>query len=222
MELGQYFPFWQQLEPSQQQQLAQGAREYFAPAGTVLHNGNEDCIGLLLVLQGQLRVYALSAEGKEVTLFRLLERDLCLFSASCMLHSIQFEVVVAAAEDTRLIQISADRYQQVMQQSAPVANYTNEVLASRLSDVMWLLDQILSKRMDGRVAALLLEESQLRDTLELKVTHEQLARHLGSAREVVTRVLKYLQQEGMIALFRGGVQILQPQALEDLAADSLR
>ena len=130
MELGQYFPFWQQLEPSQQQQLAQGAREYFAPAGTVLHNGNEDCIGLLLVLQGQLRVYALSAEGKEVTLFRLLERDLCLFSASCMLHSIQFEVVVAAAEDTRLIQISADRYQQVMQQSAPVANYTNEVLAT--------------------------------------------------------------------------------------------
>lgn len=222
MELGQYFPFWQQLTAAQQLLLTEGAREQIAPAGTVLHNGNEDCIGLLLVLQGQLRVYALSAEGKEVTLFRLLERDLCLFSASCMLHSIQFEVVVAAAEDTRLVQIPAERYQQVMQQSAPVANYTNELLASRLSDVMWLLDQILSKRMDSRIAGLLLEERQLQDDLELKLTHEQIARHLGSAREVVTRVLKYLQQEGMIQLFRGGIRITQPAALETLAAASLR
>lgn len=222
MEFGQYFPFWQGLTPELRRELSQGAAERVAKAGTVLHNGDEDCIGLLLVLEGQLRVYALSEEGKEVTLFRLLERDLCLFSASCMLNSIQFDVVVEAERDTRFLQIPAGSYQQVMRQSALVANYTNELLASRFSDVMWLLDQILSKRMDSRVAGLLLEESRLADSETLHLTHEKIARHLGSAREVITRVLKYLQQEGAIELFRGGIRITDSEELELLAQDSAR
>ncbi|WP_087066001.1 Crp/Fnr family transcriptional regulator [Intestinibacillus massiliensis] len=218
----EYFPFWNKLTAVQQALLRNAVTERHAKKGEVLHNGSEDCVGLLLVKEGQLRAYMLSEEGREITLYRLLDRDICLFSASCVLHSIAFDVSVQAERDTVFLHIPSSVYQELMQQSAAVANYTNEVMASRFSDVMWLMDQVLYKRMDARVAAFLLEESALAGTAELKITHEAIARHLGSAREVVTRMLKYLQNEGAVAVSRGGVTITDAEALGQIAGDSLR
>ena len=164
----------------------------------------------------------LSDEGKELTLYRLLERDICLFSASCMMRSIEFEVMVEAEADTEVIHLPAEVFRRVTEQSAPAANYVNELMATRFSDVMWLMDQVLSKKMDGRLAALLLEECELAGSDTLSVTHEQLARHLGSAREVVTRMLKYFQNEGLVHLTRGSIALLDRERLSALAADSLR
>lgn len=218
----QYFPFWNKLTKGQQELLRGALNERHAKKGDLLHNGAEDCVGLLIVKRGQLRVYALSNEGREITLYRLLERDMCLFSASCIMHSIEFDVTVEAERDTDFLHIPSAVYQKLMLESAPVANYTNEVMASRFSDVMWLMDQILYKRMDARVAAFLLEESALDDSKELHITHETIARHLGSAREVVTRMLRYLQDEGAVSLSRGGVRIADIKKLEDIAGDSQR
>lgn len=192
------------------------------PRGAVLHNGSEDCVGLFLVLKGQLRAYIVSDEGREITLYRLLERDMCLFSAACMMNSIQFDITISAERESEVLHIPTKAYQALMLQSAPVANYTNELMASRFTDVMWLLDQILYKRLDARLAAFLLEESGLDDTKELRLTHEVIAHHLGSAREVVTRMLKYFQAEGVVALSRGGVAILDERKLAHLAKGSLR
>ena len=222
MTFQEYFPIWDQLRPEQQDKILNSLIFKSVTKGTVLHNGSMDCTGLLLIKSGQLRAYILSDEGREITIYRLFDRDLCLFSASCMLRSIQFDITVEAAQNSRFWLIPTPVYQRLMQQSAAVANYTNELMASRFSDVMWLMDQVLYKRLDSRLAAFLLEEGEIADTNQLRITHEMAARHLGSAREVVTRMLKYFQSEGIVALSRGTVTIVSPDKLRQLAADSLR
>ena len=184
--------------------------------GTVIHNGSMDCTGLLLVKSGQLRAYILSEEGREVTIYRLFDRDICLFSASCMLRSAQFDITIETEKDTDLWIIPAEVYRQIMEQSAPAANYTNEIMAARFSEVMWLIEQIMWKSMDKRVAAFLLEESAIENGNRLTITHETIAKHLGTHREVVTRMLRYLQGESMIKLSRGAVELLDEKRLTAL------
>lgn len=222
MDISNFFPFWKQLTESQQKLLRSSCKEHFLQKGAVIHNGSDDCVGLLLVLSGQLRVFVVSDEGREITLYRLFERDMCLFSASCIMSSIQFDLLVQAWEDTRLLVIPASVYQQLLNSALPVAKYTNELMASRFSDVMWVLDQVMNKSMDSRLAAFLAEESALYGTSVLKTTHEQIAHHLGSAREVVTRMLKYFQSEGLVALSRGTIKIIDEEKLHSLAAASMR
>ncbi len=141
---------------------------------------------------------------------------MCLFSASCMMRSIQFEVTIEAEKDSRLWIIPPEVYQRLMEESAPVANYTNELMASRFSEVMWLMEQIMWKSLDKRLAAFLLEEAAIEGTDELKITHETIANHLGSHREVITRMLRYFQNEGMVKLSRGMVAIPDREKLEAL------
>ena len=214
MELSDFFPIWNQLASGQQETLIERTKRRAIPKGTLLHSGSMDCTGLLLVQHGQLRAYILSEEGREITLYRLLEGDICLFSASCMMRSIQFEVMIEAEKDTELWIIPADSYKSVMDQSAPLANFTNEVMAGRFSDVMWLLEQILWKRFDQRLAGFLLEESALEGTDVLKITHETIGSHLGNPREVVTRMLRYFQNEGLVKLARGTVEITNRAAMQ--------
>lgn len=184
--------------------------------GTVIYSGSLDCTGLFLVKSGQLRAYILSDQGREITLYRLFDRDMCLFSASCMIHSMQFEMTIEAEKDTELWMIPAETYKSIMEESAPLANYTNELMASRFSEVMWLIEQILWKSLDKRVAEFLLEEAAIEDTSRLKITHEAIANHLGSHREVITRMLRYFQNEGMVKLSRGMITILDENKLEKL------
>lgn len=217
MEISEFFPFWGKLTPAQKGVLTDSAMFRKIAKGTVIHNGSMDCTGLLLVCSGQLRAYILSEEGREVTIYRLFQQDMCLFSASCMMKSIQFDVTVAAEKDSEIYVIPAEIYKKVMEESAPAANYTNEVMASRFSDVMWLIEQIMWKSFDKRLAAFLLEEASIEGTNRLKLTHEIIANHLGTAREVVTRMLRYFQSEGMVKISRGGVEITDPKKLEDLA-----
>ena len=222
MNLGDYLVFWSKLQPQQQEALARAAVLRTVPKGTVLHNGAEDCVGLLLVTQGRLRAVTCSDTGREITLYRLLERDMCLFSASCILRGVDFDVTVEAETDASFYQIPAPVYQGLMQDSAAVANYTNEVMAARFSDVMWLLDQALNKRLDSRLAAFLLEEAEMEGGLTLPLTHEEIARRLGSAREVVTRMLRYFQGEGMVSLSRGAITLTDRRKIENAARESLR
>ena len=216
MEFQNYFPIWDKLTLTQKEKIAGGAVRRIAAKGTVLHNGSADCTGLLLVEQGQLRAYILSDEGREITLYRLFDRDICLFSASCMMRSIQFEVMIEAEKDTALWIVPTEIYQNVMQESAPVSNFTNEIMAARFSEVMWLMEQIMWKSFDKRLAAFLLEESALEGDNTLKLTHEIIANHLGTAREVVTRMLRYFQSEGMVKLARGTVEITDTEKLRQM------
>ena len=216
MEFSEYVPIWNQLTPGQRELLSGSLTARTVKTGTVLHGGGADCTGLLLVKSGQLRAFILSKEGREVTLYRLFDRDLCLFSASCIMRSIQFDVTIAAEKDTELWVISAEAYKELMEQSAAAANYTNEIMAARFSEVMWLMEQVMWKSLDKRVAAFLLEESAIEGSAVLRLTHEAIANHLGTHREVVTRMLRYFQGEGMVKLARGCVEILDEGRLAGL------
>ena len=216
MDFQHYFPVWNKLTPVQQERILHSLMERKISKGTVIHNGSMDCTGLLLVRSGQLRAYILSDEGREITIYRLFDRDMCLFSASCIMRSIQFEVTIETEKDTELWIIPPDIYQSIMEESAPVSNYTTELMASRFSDVMWLMEQVMWKSLDKRVAAFLLEEMSIEGTDQLKITHETIANHLGSHREVITRMLRYFQNEGMVKLSRGMIKITDAGKLEEL------
>ena len=216
MDFQSYFPIWNKLTAPQQEHIISNLMERRVSKGTLIHNGSMDCTGLLLVKTGQLRAYILSDEGREITIYRLFDRDMCLFSASCMMRSIQFEVTIETEKDTELWIIPAEIYQNIMKESAPVSNYTNELMATRFSDVMWLMEQVMWKSLDKRVAAFLLEEMSIEGTDQLKITHETIANHLGSHREVITRMLRYFQNEGMVKLSRGTIEITDAKKLEEL------
>ena len=216
MEFQSCFPVWDRLSADQQSRILSNLVFREIKKGTVIHSGSADCTGLLLVKSGQLRAFILSKEGREVTLYRLFDRDLCLFSASCIMRSIQFDVTITAEKDTELWIIPADIYKRIMEQSAAAANYTNEIMAARFSEVMWLVEQVMWKSMDKRVAAFLLEEAAIEKTDRLSITHETIANHLGTHREVVTRMLRYLQGEGMVRLSRGTVELLNEKKLTAL------
>ena len=215
--ISDYFPIWSKLTPTQQQCITDSAMYRKVPKGTVIHNGSMDCIGLLLIHSGQLRAYMLSDEGREITLYRLFEMDICLFSASCMMRSIQFEITIEAEKDSEFWIIPPDVYKSIMEESAPIANYTNEIMAARFSEVMWLIEQIMWKSFDKRLAAFLLTESSLEENDIIKMTHETIGKHMGSAREVVTRMLRYFQNEGWVRLTRGTVEIIDRKRLNELA-----
>ena len=217
MSLAQYFPVFEKLSQADQQALLQTAVLRRVAPGTLVHRGSDDCLGLLIVRSGQLRAYITSEEGREITLYRLFEQDICLFTASCIMSSIQFEIMIATEKETEFWIIPPLFYKQLKDHNAAVANYTNEVMSSRFTDVMWVMEQVMWKSFDKRLAQFLMEESRLEGTLQLKITHEKIAAHLGSAREVVTRMLKYFQTEGAVLLTRGTIEITDRTRLEELA-----
>lgn len=217
MPFSDYFPIYNKLTPKEQALLSQHARLHTFPKDTLIHNGSDDCLGLLLIQSGALRAFITSDEGREVTIYRLFERDLCLFSASCMMQSIQFDISITAEKDCEVWIIPADVYKKLMEKSAVLANYTNEVMATRFTDVMWLIEQVMWKGIDTRLSAFLVEETSLADSKVLHLTHEKIAGHLGTAREVVTRMLKYFQSEDLVSLTRGTIEVLDIEKLSDLA-----
>ena len=216
MEFAQYFPVWDKLTAEQQSLLMDSVTERTIEKGETVHNGAVSCTGVLLIRSGRLRSYILSEDGREVTLYRLFDRDMCLLSASCMLRSIAFEIVVEAEEQTDLWVIPPEAYRAIMEESAPLANYTNEIMASHFSDVMWLVEQILWKSLDKRLAEFLLEEHAICGDTTLKITHEIIGNHLGTAREVITRMLRYFQSEGLVKLTRGTVELTDLPGLAQL------
>jgi len=216
MRLANFFPIWDQLTDSEKNRLEDAAIFRAADRGTQLHGGDADCIGLLVVCSGQLRAYILNDEGREITLYRLFDHDICLFSASCMLRDIQFDIFIEAETDCELWIIPTPVYKEIMDGSAVVANYTNRIISSRFSEVMWLMEQVLWKSFDKRLASFLLDEMNITGDSTISMTHEKIASHLGTAREVVTRMLKYFQSEGLVKLSRGTVEIIDKEGLEAL------
>lgn len=216
MALSEYIQVWNKLTEAQQNRLSASASEKSVKKGTIVHNGELECTGLLLIRSGQLRAYYNSPEGREITLYRMFEHDLCLLSAACIVRSIQFDITVEAEKDTQYILIPPYVYKSVMDESAPLANFTNEVMATRFSDVMWLMEQVMWNSFDKRLAGFLLEEAVIEGTDSLKITHETIGNHMGNPREVVTRMLKYFQNEGMVKLSRGTIEIIDKKKLEAL------
>ncbi len=217
MEFSQCFPIWNKLTADQQARLRNVTDLQRIKAGTVVHDGSPQCKGMLLIKSGQLRAYLLSDEGREITICRFFEMDICLFSASCVMPNMMFDVFIEAEKDTELWVIPACLYQNLMEESLPMASYSRDLITNHFSEVMWLMEQIMWRSFDKRLAGFLVEESRIEETDSLKITHEKIAAHLGTAREVVTRMLRYFQSDGMVKLTRGTVELTNRKALEALS-----
>ena len=165
---------------------------------------------------GQLRAYILSEDGRQITLGRLFEYDVSLLSASCVMPDMQMNVMIEAEKDTDFWSIPACLFKNLMEESLPVATYARSLISSNFSELMWLMEQIMWKSFDKRLAAFLLEEMNLEGDPVLKITHERIASHMGTAREVVTRMLRYFQSEGMVKLTRGTVEVTDEKKLAAL------
>lgn len=216
MEFQNLCPIWDQLTSEHRQLISSSIVHRTLGKGAVLHDGSADCAGLVLIKSGQLRAYILSEDGREITLYRLLDQDICLFSASCVMRSVQFEIMIATEKESEVFILPPYVFKKIMDESAPLANYVNELMATRFSEVMWLIEQIMWKSIDKRLANFLLEETTLDNSPVLKLTHEAIANHLGTAREVVTRMLRYFQNEGFVKLTRGTVEIIDRKGMEHL------
>lgn len=215
--LQDFFPFWDKLEPACQRELTKYCGLQHFRKGDTIETKDKQCMGLLLIQTGQLRALVLSEGGKEITLYRLYELDICLFSAACIMRNIQFDIQIEVEADTDAFVLPPVLYDRLSKESALMANYTNELMASRFSNVMWTLEQILFKSMDSRLAGVILERAADENTAELHVTHEWLARDLGTAREVITRMLKYFRDEEWIELSRGCIRLLNEKKLREIA-----
>ena len=217
MEFAEYLPFWNKLTAEQQQRIAGVIEFRQIKKDTHIHDSSADCLGLVVVRSGQLRAYILSEDGREITISRLTQYDVSLLSASCVMPDMQFNVMIEAEKDSEFWSIPACMFKNLVDESLAVSNYSRNLLSGNFSELMWLMEQIMWKSIDKRLAAFLLEESQLEGTNQLKITHEKIANHMGSAREVVTRMLRYFQNEGMVKLTRGTIEITDEEKLEKLS-----
>jgi CRP/FNR family transcriptional regulator len=217
MNIAEFFPIWNELAPSERDAMMRAASARCISAGTRIHSVGDECAGLVGMRGGQLRAFINSAEGKEITLYRLFERDLCLMSASCMVSGLQLDLAIEAEKDSEIWVVPPEVYKSVMDRSAALANYTNRIMAERFSEVVWRIEQIMWARFDRRLSQFLLEEAAIEGESEIHITHEKIANHLGTAREVVTRMLRYFQTEGAVQLSRGVIRLLDEKRLRELA-----
>ena len=180
------FPFWEEITDADRDYICQNSMSITYPKGAGVHDGNE-CSGVIFVCSGSLRLSMISDEGKDITLYRLHRGDMCMLSASCVLKSITFDVFINAEEDSRCYVISGPAYAAVSERNPSIRIFSLEAAVSRFSDVMWVMQQILFMSMDKRLAIFLTDESARTGKDTITLTHEQIARYMGSAREVVSR-----------------------------------
>ncbi len=210
------FPFWEKISGADRDYICQNSYMLTYPKGKNIHNG-EECSGVILVRSGSLRLYMMSDEGKDITLYRLHRGDMCMLSASCVLQAVTFDVFVDAEEDSECCVVRGTAFAAVSDRNPDIRIFALETAVSRFSDVMWVMQQILFMSMDRRLAIFLSDESARLGSDTIALTHGQIARYMGSAREVVSRMLKYFASEGIVEVSRGGVTILDRKRLRELA-----
>ncbi len=206
-------PFWDKMSAEEQHVLVQGTIRFTHGKGTIVHEDRNKCTGLLLVVSGQLRIYIISETGKEITLYRLFERDVCVLSASCMIRNISFDVHIQAEKETTMLRINTDTYQEIGKNNPTVQDFTNQLVSSRFSDVMWVVEQVVFMSFDRRLAIHLLEQAAMAGNDSFAITHDAIARDLGTAREVVTRMLSRFQEDQLVRLSRGGITLVDRAGL---------
>ncbi len=208
--------FWDKLNEKEKSLVLNNTTKITYAKGAVLHNADNECLGLIIIQKGGLRVYILSEDGREVTLFRLAEGDACVLSASCILNNITFDVIIDAETETEVLLLNVGTFSKLNNENIYVENFAYKNTADRFSDVMWAIEQILFMSFDKRLATFLIDEAAKTKTTDINLTHDQIAKYLGSAREVVSRMLKNFEAQGILKLSRGLIQITDKEKLRKI------
>lgn len=210
------FSFWDKLTEDDRELLCRYTVHKNYARGSNIHGGDGECTGAIVVRSGCIRAYMLSEEGREITLYRLYQGDICMLSASCVLKAITFDVMVDADTDCDCFILNGKAFSEVAERNLYAKNFALETAVGRFSDVMWVMQQILFMSFDRRLAIFLIDESAKNGGDTVKLSNEQIAKYMGSAREVVSRMMKYFATEGIAERTREGVKILDKAKLRSL------
>lgn len=214
--LGKTLTFWKGLDGADIRLIASTGSQSGYGQGEIILN-NDDCNGFVIVKSGQLRAFLESEDGKELTLYRLLPGDACILTASCVLKNITFEVTLEAEKPSEIYFIPALTWKKLTEKNVAVKEFSMELVSGRFSEVMWVMEQMVSKNMGQRIAAFLLEQSVLENSQTLAVTHDIVAKNIGTAREVVSRTLKYFENDGILKLSRGRIHLSDIKRLREIS-----
>ena len=239
-------PFWEHLTEAEKEKTESLTVIRDFDKGNILHAMDGDCLGLAVVLKGSVRAYMMSEEGREITLYHILEGEWDVLTASCIMYQITFDTQMVIEEDSRIMVIPTTALAGLKENNIHVRSFIYESLTERFSDVMWTIQQILFYGIDQRIAAFLVRKGMdqgcfsakameafdaakgatgsgkdLPDCPEIKVTHEEIAREISTAREVVARIIKNFIEDGLVETGRGKIKIRDPRGLYELAEDLL-
>ncbi|MCR5102001.1 MAG: Crp/Fnr family transcriptional regulator [Butyrivibrio sp.] len=216
LQLLKNLPFYDKLTKDEQNEILVSSGFVHYKKGEILHNHHSECLGLIVLYDGRIRVTVQSDEGREITLYFLDKGDIDVLSAACVINQLTFDTEMIADTDSYVYIIPASLLSRLHTQNIYLHSFIYELTANRFSDVMWSMQQILFLKMDQRIANGLLDEYARTDSLKLTITQEELARNISSAREVVARILKRMEQDKLIKLGRGFIEITDIDRLESL------
>ncbi len=215
-DLENWIPFWNILTDTEKEKLNIFARNVSFQKGSFITSGNDDCLGALFLKNGQLRTYITSDDGREITLFRLHKGDVSVMSAACVFDTLAFDVAIKSMENTDAVLIPSNVLDRLKENNIAVDLYFSKLMNEQFSDIMWAMQQILFFGIDKRLAIFLWDETINTGTDSLHITHEDIAVLIGSAREVVTRILKSFAEDGIVELGRGRITIKDKSKLKEL------
>jgi CRP/FNR family transcriptional regulator len=212
MTLFERYPVLQELPAPLRARLAAAAQPMTAPAGTVLFDERQPCRGFPFVLAGSIRVVKLAANGRELPLYKVLPGESCIITSSCLLGHADYNARGVTESDTTLVLLPRTLFDDLLRETR-FRDFVFELFAARIAELMQLVEEIAFRKLDQRLANLLLGKGR-----QLHTTHQHLADELGSVREMVSRLLKGFADQGLVRLGREQIEILDPAGLRRIAA----
>lgn len=206
-----YFSFLKSADREVKEQLLKYVSIKQFPEGQFICWEGDVCAQLAIVLSGIVRVYKVGESGREVTLYRIEENDSCILTASCILSQIRFPALAVVEKEVRAALIPAAILRNWIEQYDVWREYVFRLMSKRLADVITTVEEITFRRVDVRIAEFLAGLTGEQE--HIAITHQQIAYELGTAREVVSRILKDFERENIIALTRGSITVQNKQAL---------
>lgn len=201
-------PFFKNLSEEEKNELISKSSVTKYEKGEIVHSKNSTCTGLLLTLSGNFRVFISAPSGRQITLFKLYDRDVCMLSASCAFANLTYDVNLEAQTKAEAIIIDSSLLKKLASSNFQVMNYLLNLTQDKLSEVMYVLEQATFFSLDERITNYLLEQSRFLDSSILYITHKSIANELGSSREVISRILKRFEKDGKIHVSRGKIEII--------------
>jgi CRP/FNR family transcriptional regulator len=207
------YPIFDDLATSDQQNLLKAADVIRIPAGTVLFDENEPCGGFPLLIAGNIRVVKAASNGRELQLYRVVPGESCILTSSCLLGNTLYHARGIAEQVLEMVVLPPTSFHSVLAKSKMFRDYVFKLFSSRLTDLMELVSAVAFQKLDQRLASLLLNKQS-----PIHATHQSLADELGSAREMVSRLLKSFAEQGWVKLGREQIEIIDERALKHLAS----
>ena len=212
----QSFPHLSEINDAVINDLMNNAGTINMPANSTAFHQGDACSNYLLILSGSIKVMTRAENGREIVLYRLGDGDSCVLTTSCLFGNARYPAEGISETDVTALAIPATRFNQAIEHSKPFREFVFNSFSSHLSSLITLVEEVTFGKLDIRLARHLLKLSTDNSTLE--TTHLQLATELGSAREVISRLLKDFESRGWLRLYRGSLEVLDKQSLEKLAA----